>query len=203
MESDGQFPPQSTLLKLDFSGRELARFAITNQIRSVLVADLRRDRNFQVFTPDGDGYLNVLDLQLRLQQRMPIAPKTHDWVDLTLVAVADLQGDGHNELVFASSQAEFISGRSQGRPDSEFNVRHFHDNAVLVFTDRLEFLAKHQLSDLAKAPAGWHAIILSEQGQTASPVIVALQEKATVLSFTRLPSKRPIPTVRTNTPKAQ
>jgi hypothetical protein len=131
-ETEWQLPPEGHVIKLDFSGRELARFAITNQLRSCVVADLARDGQLRVLATDGAGYLNVLDLHLGLLQRVPIAPKTHNWVDLTLSVVTDLDGDGRNELIFCASQAEFISGHSLGRPDSEFNVRHFHDSVVLV-----------------------------------------------------------------------
>ncbi|HEY9173461.1 MAG TPA: FG-GAP-like repeat-containing protein [Verrucomicrobiae bacterium] len=107
--------------------------------------DLNGDGTPEILATDGQGHLHVLNPDLKLLRKVPISPRTHDWVELWLdPPPADLNGDGRPELVFRSSQVEFVSGQDVGN-FKRSNNRRYHDVSVYIYDASLKRTATHRL----------------------------------------------------------
>ncbi len=131
------------VVHLDAEGHETARYDAGAGVHSCLGGDLDQDGMPEIYLTDTEGRLHVLDADLRLRNLVQVVEKKHDIVYLRLGAVADLDGDHQNELLFSSFQQEWISGKNPGDPAGEENVAYDYDNQVFVLDQELRKIASH------------------------------------------------------------
>lgn len=125
----------------------------------------------------------MLDADLRPLRRVQVVARSHDWVNLRIVSVQDLDGDGRVEVVLSASQWEFVSGTNLGRVEGEANIRRLHDNSVIVLDNTLRPLARCVLQPGGKLPA--FEVLVATNGTAGGTTILALGQKVAVLRFRR------------------
>ena len=138
LQSAGELPVESRVLKFDRAGNELARYEVPVELSGLVLATLTGRGGLEVYAGDSSGFLHVLDADLGPVDRMPITARTHDWIYLRAELAGDLDGDGRPELVLQSAQVEFISGTSLGHPEGGANVRHYHGHSLHFYDARLK-----------------------------------------------------------------
>jgi hypothetical protein len=130
-------PVLGIILRVSPEGKETGRYDAGIDLYSLVACDTDGDSEPEILATDGAGLLHVLDRDLKNPRKLPVAPKTHDWVELRLEPAADLNGDGRPELVFFSKQVEFVSGRDL-RHLSGSNNRNFHELTITVLSSDLQ-----------------------------------------------------------------
>jgi len=135
------------VVRLNGQGEELARYDAGTGLRSCLTGDLTGQGKPRIYAGDENGRLHVLDPDLKLERIVSVCQKRFTTVELDLIALADLDGDGHNELLLASSQYEHVSGMNPGHPTAEASIVTRHDNKLLVLNAELEVVATYLIAD--------------------------------------------------------
>lgn len=138
LQSEGQLPVESRVLKFDQAGNQLARYEVPVELSGLVLATLTGRRGLEVYAGDSAGFLHVLDANLGPRHRMPITARTHDWIQLRAELADDLDGDGRPELVLQSTQVEFVSGASLDKPEGPPAVRHYHGHSLHFYNARLK-----------------------------------------------------------------
>ena len=126
------------VVRLDNNGEELCRYDTHIRLFGCVAADLDGDGKQEVLLTDREGYLHVLDSELRLVRRVEVTRKQFTQVELKFCGVGDIDGDKLPEIVLLSSQVEHVSGLNPGDLRGEPNVRVTHESVVVVLNARLE-----------------------------------------------------------------
>lgn len=167
------------LLRLDSLGRTVAGFSLGATVLDARVLPRRRGE-ISVLVTDRTGRLLVLNDQLRLQQvRRVVAPRFAD-VDLRLQSVADLNGDGQEELALTSSQIANITPFSPGHPGEPPDIRHYHHNEIIILGADLDVIVRHQVARLWKKNPGLRIFAANFEGDSAAEIL-CVENKATLL----------------------
>ncbi|HEY5912626.1 MAG TPA: serine/threonine-protein kinase [Verrucomicrobiae bacterium] len=177
-------PEVGRIVRVDQRGTLLSEYDAGAAVVSFIAADLVGDDAPEILATDRFGRLHILDSQLKLISRTRIVrPHFHhqlDRVDLHLEAVEDLNGDGRKELVFHSSQVEWISGLGPKGGD----VQIFHDNCVLALDARLRELARYTIArEHRNDPA--IKVVVSELARNGRKALVVFSDRVTVLELAR------------------
>ena len=125
------------ILRVSPRGHTLATYDAGLDLYSLVACDVTGDSRPELLATDGAGFLHVLDLDLQPLKKLPITPRTRDWVELWLAPPADLDGDGSPELVFYSRQVRFRHGADVTNR-RELNVRDYHDLSLLIYDSSLK-----------------------------------------------------------------
>ncbi|MDH7503507.1 MAG: hypothetical protein QHJ82_12455, partial [Verrucomicrobiota bacterium] len=126
------------VVRLDNKGEELCRYDARIRLTGCVSADLDGDGKQEVLLTDREGYLHVLDSELRLVRRVEVTRKRFTKVMLEFGGAGDIDGDKSPEIVLLSSQVEFVSGLNPGDPRGERNVRVTHEVVMEVLNARFE-----------------------------------------------------------------
>src|SRR6185369_4697593 len=135
---DQSKPEVGSILRLDAAGATVASYDADARLITCELADLDGDRASEIIATDRNGFLHVLNHDLTLRAKISVTPRRYDVVDLRIAAIADLDRDGHPELILTSGQEEFVSGLNQGHPTGQPNVRVYHDNCVIILSHDLK-----------------------------------------------------------------
>ncbi len=139
---NGEVPGFARLGRLDRRGNLLASWQATNELYSLALAALSAGEPTQAFVTDSEGYLNVFDPRdFTLLRRHRVTRPSHDWVQLTLVGVEDLDDDGAREIVLYSQQFDHVSSEGIGKPGENMIVEHTYDNRLIILNNRFRELA--------------------------------------------------------------
>lgn len=175
---------QSRLLKLTTDGREVARFSTAPPMHSFAAVTQDGPNPPLLLAACADGTLLQLDpVDLRLLRRTTVIQRTADWVELEIVAIADLDRDGQREIVLNSTQVRFVSGTNTSNPEGEANVRHYEDRCVIVLNDQFRQLARHDFQATREIPGP--KVITIRDPKTGDVEILALDKHVTALRFRR------------------
>jgi len=149
---------------------------------SCVLADLDGDGASEIIATDRQGFLHVLNRELKLRAKTRVTTRRYDVVDLQMAAVADLDNDGHPELILTSTQQEYVSGLNQGNPTGQPNVRVYHDNCIIVLSCDLKLVARHVVAQFWRETPGFTARVADVAG-TGTRRIISLSDKALVLGY--------------------
>ena len=172
-----------SLRKFDLEGREVARFTSDQPLVSMKAVDLDGRGDPVVFAARGDGSLLLLNSDLRRLRQVSVVPQLADWVDLQIVDVLDLDGDGRREVVLSASQFEVISYTNMGRHEGEANQIRLSQNSVIVLDQNLRPLARRTIHHGEKQPD--FEVLVAPNPSTGGADILALDQRVTVLQFKR------------------
>jgi len=136
----------------------------------------------EIIATDRHGFLHVLNRDLTLRAKTSVTTRRYDVVDLQIAAVADLDSDGHPELILTSTQQEYVSGLNQGNPTGQPNVRVYHDNSIIILSRDLKPVARHVVAQTWRETQGFSARVADRTG-TGTRHILALSDKALVLEY--------------------
>ncbi len=177
-------PEIGPVVRLDYEGAEVYRYDLHLRLWDCRTADLDGDGKQEVLLTDREGFLTVLDSNLRRLQRVPVTENRFTKVRLEFAGVADLTGDGSPEVALWSSQAEFVSGLNEGDPKGEDNVRVYHDNRVVVLSASLKPLASYLITKKWPTETDIKVQLADCDGDGRAEVLVLGQE-ALVLKWQR------------------
>jgi serine/threonine protein kinase len=176
-------PELGFVVRLNAIGNVTARYdAGQVGLHSCLAADLGGHGLEDVLVTDRLGQLHVLNPDLSLRQKRQVVAPRYAEVWLRLWAIADVNGDHQSELVFTSTQREFLSGYNPGGRDGPLNVRYYHDNDVLVLDSKLKEIARFRLADRWETDNELHACVADLDGN-GQPKVLALADKVYVLQW--------------------
>ncbi len=162
--SGWQEPGFARLARVEASGKIAASWQGTNHLYDLGWAALAPGANTNLYAPDSDGCLNIFDpLTLQLLRRVQITKPSADWVQLRLIGIADLDGDGFQEVALGSQQFDHISGTNLGHPEEPRNVERTLDNRVVVLDHNLCEVAAFTVSPLRKDPSSLNTAIVENQ----------------------------------------
>jgi hypothetical protein len=117
-----------------------------------------------------------------LRAKTHVTTRRYDVVELRIAAVADLDADGHPEIILTSAQEEYVSGLNQGSPTGPPNVRIYHDNRVEVLSHELKPVAGYLVAQTWREDPGF-SVRLADFDGTGSRRILSLSDKALVLEY--------------------
>lgn len=177
-------PEMGPVVRLNNEGAEVHRYDNHLRLWDCRTADLDGDGKQEVLLTDREGFLTVLDSNLRRLQRARVAENRFTKVRLEFAGVADLTGDSSPEVALWSSQVEFVAGLNEGDPKGEDNVRVYHDNRVVVLSARLKALASYLIAKKWPAETDIKVQLADCDGDGVSEVLVLGQE-ALVLKWQR------------------
>jgi hypothetical protein len=131
----------------DADGRELKRHSFGQYLYSCRLATLRQGEEPKLIVTDGEGFAWLFSRQLEVERKVRITCGTAGrFLTPVLETVADLDGDGKQELVFLSHEEELVSGNNPGRAGDPPTIRHTHNLRLLVRDSRLRPVADHLLA---------------------------------------------------------
>jgi hypothetical protein len=175
-------PEVGVILRLDDKGATVALYDAGARLISCVLADLDGDGASEIIATDRHGFLHVLNRDLTLRAKTGVTTRRYDVVDLKIAAVADLDNDGHPELILTSTQQEYVSGLNQGNPTGQPNVRVYHDNCIIVLSCDLKLVARHVVAQFWRETPGFTARVADVAG-TGTRRIISLSDKALVLGY--------------------
>ncbi len=156
--------PEGRLLRLTPKGARLALHELPATLWSHAVVDLRRCGRVAVLATDSQGLLHEYDPEdLHQVQEVRVFPppsQTNRWVDLSIETVADINGDGRNEIVMRAAEVEFIAGINQGHAEEECNRRLSHHNSVLVYDEQLNEVGRYKATPEYTAAGNFQVAVL-------------------------------------------
>ncbi len=163
-QSGWQQPGFARLARVRPDGEIAAAWQGTNHLYDLGWAALAPGANTNLYAPDSDGCLNIFDpLTLQLLRRVQITKPAADWVQLRLIGIADLDGDGFAEVALSSQQFDHISGSNLGFSDKPRNVERTLDNRVLVLDHNLREVAAFAVSPQRKERRSLNTAIVENQ----------------------------------------
>lgn len=172
------------ILKLNPNGAVTDQFRTDTQLMSAIAGDFDNDGIDEILATDRNGFLLVLDQNLKLLKSREISPRTHTKVSLSVFPPVDLDQDGANECVLTGSQIEYISGENAGDPNGSINLSVMHQNRVFVLNSKLETLAQHLLAE--RWVNGPGAIVqFADFNHDQRPELLVLCDKAHILEFSK------------------
>lgn len=171
------------VLRLDEFGNIVAQFALNHRIEDCTLGDLNGDGNSEILVTDDTGQLHCLGPDLVPRGSVRVVGNTYDSVQLSIVAVSDLDGDGLVEIVLRCGQVEYAQGSNAGRPDGELNVRISHDSSVIVLNSSLKPIVRHTVFE--RLPQGEFYIKVADLDMDQSRNILVFTDKVQVLSLVR------------------
>lgn len=184
LQSKGELPVESRVLKFDRAGNELARYEVPVELSGLVLATLTDRRGLEVYAGDSSGFLHVLDADLGPRHRMPITARTHDWIQLRAELAGDLDGDGRPELVLQSAQVQFVSGAGLGKPEGPPAVRHYHGHSLHFYNARLKPRTDFLLTPFATTPPLARVELLPPE-PTGRRRLILLGQQVQILEFAR------------------
>ncbi len=148
------------IFRLDSEGGRTREIDLGARLYSCRTVDINGDGRQELLATDRQGYLHVLDLDLKpLARRQLVMPRFGD-VELRIGAVADWDGDGHPEVVLTSFQREFVAGLTTGTPTDPPSVRRPHERQLLVLNTQLAVVASLRLGDAGvNDPTTWIEVL--------------------------------------------
>jgi serine/threonine protein kinase len=140
------------LARFSPTGEILASYQATNHLYDMGLAALEPKSAPVLLAPDSEGCLEIFHpLTLNLLRRVEVTrPKEGCWVQLRLIGIADLDGDGFMEVALGSQQHQFVRGDSLGRPEQGINIERTLDNQVIILDHSLKQVASFLASHLRK-----------------------------------------------------
>jgi hypothetical protein len=207
-------PPMGRLLKLDCRGSNvLAAFKTTNTLTSFALTPFGPSGMLTVLATDNRGTLLEFDEDLRLLRQVQVVPRPRDsveatnsgetrlefdedlgmlrqvpplrdWVELSILAVDDLDGDGRPEIVLQSSQIKFISGANAGRDEGEANNREAYDHLLQIYDMNLRLQADYPIESKTSAILKISATVLP-RGRNGRRDIAIVKDRIILLEFCR------------------
>ena len=169
------WPRMGHIVRLNDQGVEERRTNVGTTINGMLLADSKRNGKRQLLVTDASGFLHLLDLNLNQIGKLSIVPRLYDWVDLRLVAVTDLDGDGRLEMIFTSQQIRQLS---------QSESREALDNCVLVFSADLKPLAKYVLAERWENWRTAYSVVIDDKIQRHKSIVV-FGDKVHFLRYSR------------------
>ena len=140
-------PEIGFVVRFDAQGEEVARYDAEARLTSCRIADLDGNGPRTVLVTDRQGFLHVLDANLELQQKTRLVTNRFEMVDLRIQGIEDLDQDTSPEIILSSSQIQYVAGLNLGNPEDPPNVRHYHDNSVILLNSRLMQIASYTVAE--------------------------------------------------------
>ena len=175
-------PEVGHILKLDAAGATVASYDAGARLLSCVFADLDGDGASDIIATDRHGNLHALNQDLTLRAKTNVTPRRYDVVELQIAAVADLDRDGHPEIILTSAQEEYVSGLNLGNPTGPPNVRVSHDICIFVLSRDLRPLARYVVAQTWRESPGFSALVTQLDGSGTSRIL-ALSDKALLLEY--------------------
>jgi hypothetical protein len=151
-------------------------------LTSCRAVDLNGDGREEILATDRQGCLRVLDPDLKLKQTVPVVTNHYEIVQLELCAFADINGDQKPELIFHSSQEEFLSGTNGGNPLEKRPERAYHQVEILVLNRELKTIARYPIANEVEATPPY-SIAIADMDEDGQNEIVYLADAIRILKW--------------------
>jgi serine/threonine protein kinase len=182
------------IVRLDGGGKTSSPYDAGATLLSCAAADLNGDGACEIIGTDARGFVHVLGGDLKPLQLVELVPlrgdstnklASHDFVDLRLIAVTNLDRTTAPEMVLTSQQVRFVSGLNPGSAGGEANVRHGQDVSVHVLDANLKVLATYRAADQWEETAGLSVDLADVDADGRPELFVFAKHRVTVLGFRR------------------
>ena len=167
---------------LDKNGEVRARYDAQATLYSCEIADLGNDSESEILATDRRGMLHVLDGKLKPIAKHRVGSTQYESTILRIQGIADLDGDGCNEIVVTCMERQFVSGRNPRSDSGPRNVRHFHNNKVMVLNSELQVVGTFLMAKRWERNPGF-SVIISDFDDDNLPEILALADRAVLLEL--------------------
>lgn len=182
VETNRVWFPLGRIDTLSGSGTAITNFATRSTALTALAADLDGDNHPEIVASDNSGFIYVLDRDLRPIRIRQVVEPLHSYVELRIVAVEDLDGDGRKEVVATSSQVHLLSTFTRMGAVATEQKREDTDNSVIVLDPQLNVISKLVVADLWETPTPFYATLLS-RGSGRGKVIAIHADRVLLLRF--------------------
>jgi hypothetical protein len=172
------------VVEFDAQGHQIRVYDAGTRLVSCLAEDFDDDGRPDILATDRLGFLHVLDLDLRLVNKLQITPNAFSSVELNLIAVTNLTGRSKRQLVFSSSQVEFLGGHNPGHDRFEVTVRFFHNNCLQVWDSSLRPVATYTFEKKLKREPTRTFRVADWDGDGIQEIVV-LDKQVRVLKYSR------------------
>lgn len=177
-----RLPEIGEILRLDGGGNTIARYETGVRLFSCIAADLNGDGPREILATDRLGRVHLLAHDLTQPQCLPVIDPLYESVVFNFCAVADLDQDGHPELVATAMQRDPIDNSNPGRPDLPPSKLAFHDARLLLLNSDLDVLASQPLFDFWETNPTL-TVTLARTHPLAAPEIVVLMDHAQIFKW--------------------
>lgn len=175
-------PENGEILRLDGAGDIIARYETGVRLFSCIAADLNGDGPREILATDRLGRVHRLAHDLTRPQCLPVIGQLYESVVFKFCAAADLDQDGHPELVATAMQRDSIDNSNPGRPDLPPSKLAFHDARLLLLSSDLHLLASQPLFDFWETHPTL-TVTLAQTRARAGPEIVVLMDRAEIFEW--------------------
>jgi serine/threonine protein kinase len=173
-------PVIGQVLALDRTGRVLSKQAMSHDLHSAVAVPAKGARQGYLLVADVEGNLHRFGPGLQTRSVTKIEPKAFTHIAFTLRGIADLDGDGDDEVIAIIEQREYKGEAYAGRPDDGRNAIHIHRPRVIVLDQELHVIAEWELADRWKHAAEIH-VGIGRVDASGKPAIVIAAAKVHVL----------------------
>ena len=173
-------PVIGQVLAIERTGKVLSKQEMSHDLFSALAVPAKGSRQGHILVADVEGNVHRFGPGLRTRSVTKIEPRAFTHMAFNLRGVADLDGDGQDEVIATIEQREYKGEAYAGRPDDGRNTVHTHRPRVVVLDQELRVIAEWELADRWK-----HAVEIDVKigkvDASGKPAIVVAADQVYVL----------------------
>ncbi|MEW6156083.1 MAG: protein kinase [Verrucomicrobiota bacterium] len=175
-------PERGSILQLDASGNATRHYEQEFRLFDVKAGDLNGDAREEIVLTDRQGYIRILDENLKPIISRRITKNRFEQVEILIEAVTDITGDNQPEIIARSRQVEYVSGNNPGDVHGEANVRTSHDVEILILSAALEPILWHRIHRTVSEFTGF-SVQLADISGDGNPEIISLNSDVSIYQF--------------------
>lgn len=158
---------------------------LNRRITSGLATDLDGDGDQEILVTDDQDSLHVFTADLQLQKVVSLPHSSKHPTNLRLLTAADLDADGHPEIVLDSSDAQVVFSKSSGITDDPEELTAHRELTLLILDETLEVRASHRIAHVGYEDQAVIARVevVDIATEPGAELIYLLREKAYLFSY--------------------